>query len=264
MQSASATALPAIDYPATMPERYDEIGRGYPSRRRSDPRIAAAIDRAIGGARSILNVGAGTGSYEPMGPGVAAVEPSPVMIAQRPPGRAPVLRARAERLPFRDQSFDATLAVLTVHHWSDPLVGLGELARVSRRQVIFTFDPERQRELWLARDYLPMCADFEQSRAPTMDAMLRSLPSTHVVEIAIPHDCIDGFLGAYWRRPEMYLDASVRAGISTLAQLPRAEVEPALELLARDLKSGKWNERYAGLLGLDELDLGYRLIVSGE
>lgn len=242
--------------------RYDTIGRSYAHHRRPDPRIAARIAAALGDARSVLNVGAGAGSYEPADRDVVALEPSSVMIAQRPAGAAPAVRASAEAQPFARGAFDATLAVLTLHHWSDRARGLAECARVARRRVVLlTFDPAAD-SFWLVRDYFPEFAVADAGAFPSMSAYAAAFGGSARVEIApvpVPRDCVDGFLGAYWARPEAYLDESVRAGISSFA---RSDTGPGLAKLREDLASGAWRARNAHLLTLDELDLGYRLVVA--
>ena len=242
--------------------RYDAIGRGYVRWRRPDPRIEARIRAALGEARTVVNVGAGTGSYEPDDRPVLAVEPSLTMIAQRRPGSAPVVRGRAERLPLRDGAFDAGLALLTLHHWADWRAGLAELRRVARRCVVFHFDPNLQRENWFAREYAPAAVLAEDERAPPIGGVLAALGGGRIEPVPVPHDCSDGFFGAWWRRPHAYLDSAVREGISSLARLSPEEAEPGLARLAADLESGAWHERFGHLLERDELDLGYRLVVS--
>ncbi|MEW6270760.1 MAG: class I SAM-dependent methyltransferase, partial [Thermodesulfobacteriota bacterium] len=204
---------------------YDRIGVGYERHRRPDPRVAARIARALGPSRSVLDVGAGAGSYEPAHLDVIAVEPSRVMAAQRAPGAAPVVRAVAEALPFKDASFDAALAVLTVHHWSDFARGMAEMRRVARaRVVVLTWSPELFRgTFWFARDYLPEALDAERGVA-ALDAVAAALPGCRVETVPVPHDCRDGFFGAYWRRPEAYLRADVRGAISGLARLDQRVV----------------------------------------
>jgi SAM-dependent methyltransferase len=241
---------------------YDSIGTGYTHVRREDPRLAARIRAALGDARSVVNVGAGTGSYEPAELDVTAVEPSAVMRAQRPPAAAPVIDAAAEALPFPDDSFDAAMAVLSDHHWADHDRGVDELRRVARdRVVIFTWDPATALDSWLVRDYLPGFVRLSPT-AYRIQATLERLGGGYIAPVPIPHDCRDGFLHAYWRRPEAYLDERVRAGISVFALLERDEVEDGLRRLRADLDSGEWRRRNAELLELDELDLGYRLVVS--
>ncbi len=241
---------------------YDTIGRGYARQRRPDPRIADQLVAALGGARTVLNVGAGAGSYEPPDRRVVAVEPSAVMLAQRPPNAAPAVQARAEALPFPDRAFDAAMAVLTLHHWVDRPGGLAECARVAReRVVLLTWDPEAD-GFWLLQDYFPefIAADRRQFPAiPTYPEAFGSGAEVHVTAVPVPRDCVDGFLGAYWARPEAYLDPAVRAGISSFA-LPGTEA--GLERLRADLVTGAWHTRHGELLTRDTLDLGYRLVVA--
>lgn len=240
--------------------RYDDIGRAYARRRRPDPRIARILTSALGGARSVVNVGAGAGSYEPADRAVVAVEPSAVMIAQRPAGAAPAVRASAESLPFSDAAFDAALAVLTVHHWSDRRAGLAEMRRVARdRVVILTWDPAHA-GFWLVRDYFPDLVESDRSIFPPLAEIEAALGQTEVSVVPVPHDCLDGFLGAYWRRPAEYLDEGARAGISTFSRI--GDIAPRLARLRADLESGRWAAKNAGLLDLEELDLGYRLVVG--
>jgi SAM-dependent methyltransferase len=187
------------------------------------------------------------------------------MLAQRPAGAAPAVRAIAESLPIPDGAFDAALAVLTVHHWTDPAAGLAELQRVSRRQVVFHFDLDVSRAFWLA-EYFPDAWALEGARTPTVDEVAAALGGARRVRVEtlpVPHDCTDGFGAAYWRRPDAYLDPAVRAGISSLAQLDEAATAPGLARLRADLESGAWYERHAALLDLDEYDGGYRLFIAG-
>lgn len=242
---------------------YDRIGVGYASGRRDDPRFAEVIGRALGDATRILNVGAGTGSYEPPDREVTAIEPSEVMIRQRPPGRSPVVRGIAESIPFRDRSFDAALAVLTVHHWSDRAAGLAELCRVSRRRVILSFDPQVHNRLWLM-DYIPELAELESVRAPSISELAARINGTSVIAVPVPHDCLDGMTVAFWRRPAAYLDPEVRLGSSCLRQADPSAVERGLHQLEADLRSGTWQERYGHLLERSELDCGIRLIVGED
>jgi len=242
---------------------YDRIGDGYPTTRRPDPRIAAAIEEALGNARTVLNVGAGTGSYEPPGREVTAVEPSAAMIAQRPPDAAPAVQGVAEDLPFPDGSFDAAMAVMTLHHWSDVPAGLAELRRVAReRSLIFTWDPALAGESWLGTEYLPELVELDVFRFPKPDEIAIALGGAEVTPIPIPRDCQDGFIEAWWARPEAYLDPTVRAGCSGFRQLDAATVERSMARLAADLGSGEWERRHGDLRELAELDLGYRLVVS--
>jgi SAM-dependent methyltransferase len=239
---------------------YDSIGERYTAVRREDPRIAARIHAALGDARTVVNVGAGTGAYEPTDLEVTAVEPSKVMIAQRPEGAAPVVRAFAEQLPFEDGSFDAAMVVLSDHHWADHERGLAELRRVARRVVLFTWEPASSRDTWVVRDYFP-CFEELIPDSYRLSRAVERLGGGRVEVVPIPHDCLDGFYHAYWRRPVSYLDPVVRAGISAFALMNQDCVEAGLARLARDLESGRWERRNADLLELDELDCGYRLVV---
>ena len=240
---------------------YDTIGRGYDAYRRPDPRLAAAIAAALGAAASVVNVGAGAGSYEPADRPVLAVEPSAAMLRQRRPGAAPAVQASATDLPFRDATFGAALAVLTVHHWPDRARGLAELGRVAReRVVVLTWDPAATSGFWLVDDYFPEMVAIDREIFPTLEALRRSLGPVDARPLLVPHDCVDGFLGAYWRRPEAYLDAGVRGAISTFTKL--ADVESGLARLRADLADGTWERRHVDLLRRDALDLGYRLVVA--
>ena len=237
---------------------YDTIGEGYAGRRTPDPRIAAAIWSALGSSRSVINVGAGTGSYEPVDRTVLAVEPSDVMIRQRPANAAPCLRGSAESLPVEDGAFDAAMAVLTIHHWSDWRRGLRELRRAVRsRIVLVTFDTEAS-DFWLTRDYLPELLALDREIMPPLEVLADELGAFEEAPLLIPHDCRDGFLGAYWRRPEVYLDPVARRSMSSFSKI---DAEEGLRRLADDLRSGAWRERNADILTLDALDLGYRLLV---
>lgn len=242
---------------------YDRIGTGYPATRRADPRIATAIEEALGSARTVVNVGAGTGNYEPPGREVTAVEPSQEMIDQRPPGSAPVVRSAAETLPFADDSFDAAMALMTIHHWRNVERGLAELRRVAReRVVILTWDPQMAAASWLQAEYFPEIPRLGSMRVPSPAEVAEALDGAEVRVVPIPRDCQDGFLEAYWARPEAILDPRVRAGTSAFPQLDHETTARGLERLRRDLESGEWHRRHADLLELDELDLGYRLVVG--
>ncbi|MFE0257714.1 class I SAM-dependent methyltransferase [Streptomyces sp. NPDC059010] len=241
---------------------YDTIGTTYGRTRQPDARITARIHAALGDAADVINVGAGTGSYEPART-VLAVEPSQVMVAQRPPGSAPAVRAVAERLPLPDNAADAVMALLTVHHWSDLAAGVEELLRVARRRVvILTWDQRIFRErFWLVREYLPEAAAFDDRRDVPTDRLAALLGGARQETVPIPHDCTDGFGAAYWRRPHAYLDPQVRSGISMLAQTGDDVLAPGLAALADDLATGRWHDRHADLLALDAIDVGYRLLV---
>lgn len=238
--------------------RYDSIGVNYAELRRPDPRIAASIEARLGAARTILNVGAGTGSYEPADREVTAVEPSIEMIRQRRSAAARVIRASAEALPFGDKAFDASMAVLSIHHWADKAAGLREMRRVTSGPIVLlTFDPAARP--WLT-DYLPELAALDEQQMPAMAEYTRWLGPVDVAPLLVPHDCSDGFLYAYWRRPAAYLDARIRSGSSSFWTV--ADVGPALERLEDDLATGAWHRRYAHLLALPAYDAGYRLVVS--
>jgi SAM-dependent methyltransferase len=239
---------------------YDRIGVGYAAFRRPDPRIAARIEAALGSARSVVNVGAGTGSYEPADRAVVAVEPSAEMVRQRAAAAAPAVRGAAERIPLRDRSVDAALAVLTIHHWSDWRRGLAEMRRVAReRVVVLTWDAWHP-GFWLVQEYFPEIVEADRETFPTLDAMAGVLGPIDVQPVPIPADCSDGFLGAYWRRPALYLDEGVRGAISAFAKLRDANAK--LARLRADLADGSWEARHRDLLALPELDLGYRLVVA--
>lgn len=239
---------------------YDRIGRGYAAYRRPEPRIAARIAGALGDARSVVNVGAGAGSYEPEDRAVVAVEPSGEMVRQRSADAAPAIRGRAEMLPFRDRAFDAAMAILTIHHWADVTRGLAEMRRVARsRVVILTWDPGHP-SFWLVRDYFSEIHEFDRQTFPSLETLRAALGPIEVHPVPVPADCVDGFLGAYWRRPEAYLDEGARGAISSFPRL--GDVDARIARLRADLADGTWHERNGDLLALDELDIGYRLVVA--
>ncbi|MCB1491434.1 MAG: class I SAM-dependent methyltransferase, partial [Rhodobiaceae bacterium] len=205
------------------------------------------------------NVGAGAGSYEPLHRRITAVEPSAKMIAQRRPSAATVVQAGAEDLPFEDKSFDAAMAVLTIHHWSDKERGVAEMRRVTRGRIVFlTYDPAF-RGFWLA-DYFPALVTLDEGQMPAMADYARWLGPVTVAPVPIPHDCTDGFLAGYWRRPAAYLDERVRRAMSSFWAI--GDVSEGLEKLGHDLESGAWERRYADLVGLETLDCGYRLVAT--
>ena len=243
--------------------RYDTIGRTYARTRRTDPRIARAIWTALGDARTVVNLGAGTGSYEPGDRRVVAVEPSRTMIGQRAPDAAPAVQAWAEALPFVDDAFDAALAVLTIHHWSDVEAGLREMQRVARLQVVFMFNHVTSDEFWLVADYFPEVRELETESPPTPEAVAVMLGGARIESVAVPADCVDGFGGCFWNRPEAYLDPGMQEGMSSFAQLDPEVRARGTGRLRADLASGAWDARYGELRGLPELDLGYRLVVAG-
>ena len=238
---------------------YDRIGIGYAERRRPDARVAARITAALGGCHSMLNVGAGTGSYEPADRFIVAVEPSAEMIRQRPPTAARAVRASADRLPFQARSFDAALALLTIHHWPDRKAGLAEMRRVTRdRVVIFTWDPQHA-GFWLVQDYLPEILAMDRPAFPSLHEIEQAIGPVEVHEVPVPADCIDGFLGAYWRRPAEYLDPRARSAISVFSKV---DATAGLARLEQDLGDGTWSTRYGSLMSRAELDIGYRLVVA--
>jgi SAM-dependent methyltransferase len=242
---------------------YDTIGSTYTATRRTEPRIAAQLWAALGDARTVVNVGAGTGSYEPSDRAVIAVEPSEVMRAQRAPGAAPCVAAVAERLPFGDRSFDAAMAFATVHHWPDPIAGLREMRRVARRVVVFTHDTTDAgwlHRFWLTRDYLPEVARLIEGR-PSLRELADSI-GARVEPVPIPWDCVDGFFEAHWRRPEAYLDDAVRRGVSVWTKVGPDVERRAVRALREDLASGRWVERNRELVALDAAELGLRLLIA--
>ena len=242
-----------------MRAKYDVIGINYAELRKPDRRIARVIESALGSAQSVLNVGAGTGSYEPIDRGVIAVDPSGEMICKRGPAAAKAIEASADDLPFDDKSFDASMAILTIHHWPDKEAGLREMRRVTRgRIVLLTHDPAHRP--WLT-DYLPELAALDEKQMPTISDYERWLGFAQITPVMVPHDCSDGFLYAYWRRPAAYLDAHVRSGCSSFWAIGNA-AEAGLQDLRRDIETGEWDRRYAKLLDLDEYDAGYRLVIA--
>lgn len=246
-----------------MRSSYDLHGRSYGRTRATDPRVAEVIWAAVGDARSVANIGAGTGSYEPHQTCVA-VEPSSVMVSQRDAKGAPVIQGTAENIALADSCVDAALALLTIHHWDDLRRGIAEMLRVARRRVvIFTWDPEAFAEFWLVRDYLPAAADTDRTLGVGIGELDSAFGGRTVrrIPVPVPSDCLDGFCAAYWRRPEMYLDPTIRAGISSLARTEADHLAPGLAQLNDDLRSGDWSRRYASLEHQDALDVGYHVVV---
>ena len=241
---------------------YERHGQGYGMQRRTDPRLAALIQGALGSARTVLNVGAGAGSYEPLDRYVVAVEPSAAMRAQRPRW-APAVIASAEHLPFDDGAFDASLATITVHQWADPARGLRELRRVtSGPVVVLSFDGEALDRFWLA-EYAPELIEAERRRYPALDSIAGQLGgSVQVQTVPIPSDCIDGFTEAFYARPERLLDPAVRAAQSAWHFVEQAARERAIERLRADLDSGEWDRRFGALRTQATFDGSLRLIVS--
>lgn len=240
---------------------YDTIGVDYDRLRRPDPRIARLIHAALGEAGTVLNAGAGAGSYEPADRKVTAVEPSLEMIAKRPSTAAPAVQASAEALPFGDGASDAAMAILTVHHWADKARGLREMRRVARGPVVMlTYDPAQRP--WLT-EYLPQLAALDDAQMPQMAFYENQLGPVSIAPVPVPYDCADGFLYAFWRRPEVYLDARYRRGSSSFWALGDS-LAPGLQMLEDDLASGVWRTRYSDLCASDTYDAGYRLVISGR
>jgi SAM-dependent methyltransferase len=245
--------------------RYDRIGRGYAATRREDAGVAAAIHAALGGARSVVNVGAGTGSYEPRDRHVVAVEPSDVMAAQRPPDLAPALRATARDLPLRDASVDAAMAVLTIHHWdADQERGVREMRRVAGGPVvIMTYDHVVSSRMWLVADYLPEVAALDRRIFPDPGLLLEWLGGRGRVEVVpIPRETPDWMLGSFWAHPERVGDERAREATSGFARMQAAVVARVVAAVGRDLASGAWDERHGHLRALDSYDAGLRLVVG--
>lgn len=242
---------------------YNRMGQGYSEVRRADPRIAAVIWDALGDARSVLNVGAGAGSYEPPDREVIAVEPSPVMIAQRPAGAPAAIRGVAESLPLEDGCVDATMGVFTMQHWEDVDRGLAEVLRVTReRVVLLTLDLDATAEMWLCKDYLPEIIEHDRETFPSIEHLEALLPNPRIDAVPVPSDCSDGFCVALWSRPEAHLNPRVRCASSIWHLLPATTVEPGLDRLRRDLESGEWDRRHGELRTRASLDIGLRLVCA--
>lgn len=238
---------------------YDDIGRSYSVRRVPDPRIAALLHARLPVQGAVLNIGAGTGNYEPRRQALVALEPSAVMIAQRADDAAPAVQGIAEALPFRDDCFAAAMAVLSLHHWSDWRAGIREALRVARGRLVLLTWTGFSEPFWLL-DYFPEIEDLDRPIFPSVDRLAEEMGPLNVDTVVIPHDCSDGFLCAYWRRPRAYLDPLVRAGISSFAKL--ADIDARLQRLRDDLDSGHWEARHGHLLSRDDMDYGYRVISS--
>jgi SAM-dependent methyltransferase len=245
----------------TTSPRYDTIGRNYTAHRRADPRWEAVLSAHLGDAERILNVGAGTGSYEPPGRSVVAVEPSTVMLSQRPFGAAPAVRASAAALPVRPGWADVVMAILTVHHWDDWARGLDELCRVAPRRVVLGIDFEQHAQFWLLQEYLPDVLAHTLRCRPSADVIADRIGASECLELPAFRDLQDGVLGAHWSRPEAYLDPTVRANNSGTALADQARLAEGLARLQADLSSGAWQERHGDLLARESIDLGYRLLV---
>ncbi|MBX3231703.1 MAG: class I SAM-dependent methyltransferase [Labilithrix sp.] len=244
--------------------RYDKIGHGYARTRREDPRLAALIHAALGDARTVVNVGAGAGSYEPADRYVLAIEPSDAMAAQRGPDRVPAIRASAGALPLRDRSVDAAMAILTVHHWdAEQEAGIRELRRVARGPVvILTYDAAVANEMWLVKDYFPEVGALDARTMPPIDRVVSLLGGADVSVVPIPRDTIDWHLGSFWAHPERVLDPEARAATSGFARADPAVVTRVVTAVQRDLDDGTWETRHGALRTLADYDAGLRLISS--
>lgn len=242
---------------------YSKHGKGYASKRRPDPRIAARLHQALGDARTVLNVGAGAGSYEPEDRYVVAIEPSQAMRAQRPRHLVPAIHGIAEQLPLDDQSVDASMALITVHQWRDLDKGLSELRRVTRGPIIvLTFDPDVFDRYWFT-DYAPELISHERRRFPGIDRIAESLGrSTEVHCIPIPIDCVDGFNEAYYARPESFLDPAVRGAQSGWSFISDEEQRRFVKALGDDLKSGDWDRKYGEWRTRPYFEGSLRLVVN--
>jgi SAM-dependent methyltransferase len=252
--------------PAAASPVYDTIGLGYIAHRKVEPRWEAVIHGQLGDGRVVVNVGAGTGNYEPVGPGraVVAVEPSSVMVGQRAAGAAPVVRASGSALPVASGAADVALAILTLHHWHDWAGGLAELCRVAPRRVVLTMDFTLHSQFWFLSEYVPEVAEATARLGPGSDEVASAIGAdvSTVIPLLVPRDMRDGVLGAYWCRPEAYLDPAVRANCSGLALADPAVVARGVAGLEADLASGAWDQRHADLAELEAIDLGYRLVVA--
>lgn len=242
---------------------YDRLGRGYANTRRADKRIAARIEEALDDARTVVNVGAGAGSYEPLNRDVTAVEPSAEMIAQRPVEAAPAVQASAESLPFADDSFDAALAVLTAHHWADLDAGLNEMLRVAQeRVVIVTFDAEALENLWITADYFPEMLALKRPSGADSCGLLEKLPAATSHPIPVPRDCTDLFFAALWARPELIFNEEVMRPMWVWQSISEEGRRKGRKRLAADLTTGVWSKRYGRQCEQSELDVGLRIVIS--
>ncbi len=237
---------------------YDNLAEPYRTYRKPDPRIDARIRFHIQGARRVLNVGAGMGAYEPEDCKVVALEPSHEMIAKRKNSNATLVQGFAEDLPFGDNDFDLSMGILTIHHWADIALGLQEMLRVSKDKILLFTWIGYGSDFWL-QDYIPEITGVDEKLSPSLEELVHMLRNISVETIEIPYDCTDGFMCAYWRRPEAYLDPRARKAISTFSRIP--DIQERLNRLQDDIASGAWREKHSCLLDKESLDLGYRLIV---
>ena len=236
---------------------YNKIGKSYSEYRAPDPHIAGIINQSLGNAKRIINVGAGSGSYEPGHLNVTAVEPSSVMISQRPAHAAEAVQGRAEHLPFKDKTFDAAMAILTIHHWEDLDQGLSELKRVAKKVIIVTWDPSFE-GFWMTNDYFPEILSYDKGRFPAFGRIANLMGAIKITNIPVPANCIDGFASAYWQRQEAILMKPVRDATSAFNKIP--DLNQKLARLKQDISSGIWAEKYGYLLNKNEMDLGFRLL----
>lgn len=245
---------------------YEKIGPSYAAQRVADPRLADVLHDALGDARRVLDVGAGTGSYEPAGTAVVALDASTAMLGERPSGAAPAVAGRAERLPFADGAFDAVMAVLTVHHWEDRVAGYRELRRVAPRRVVLTYEPAVHNRQWVVAHYVPEIAALDERRAGfSVDEVAAGIGArTRVIEVPVPWDCTDGFIMAFWRRPEAFLDPAVRAATSGFTAVDARAVDRGMAQLRADLASGAWEARHGHLRARSEFDAGLRLLIAED
>jgi SAM-dependent methyltransferase len=242
---------------------YDELGANYPDFRRADPRIEARVWEALGDARSVVNVGAGTGSYEPRDREVIAIEPSLLMIAKRPEEAAPALQGAAEALPLGDGSVDAAMATLTIHHWNDLGKGIAEMCRVARKRIVLlTIDALKNAEIWTLAEYFPEAMALEEDAMPAISSLQASLPGATVETVPMPSRCRDEFTSALWDRPELFLEPAALRASSLWHRLDREVIERGQKRLRADLESGRWDEAHGHLRTLPELDIGLRLITA--
>jgi SAM-dependent methyltransferase len=239
---------------------YDTIGQNYVAKRRTDPRIATQLHAELFGAKRIVNIGAGTGSYEPYWADLIAVEPSGQMISQRAANAHPVEKASAESLPFPDKHFSHAMTVLSMHHWQDKAAAFAEITRVtSEKFVAVSWDPGAP-PFWLTRDYFPEFHAEDLTNFPSLSELESHFDDVRVTPLPIPADCQDGFLAAFWKRPSAYLDPSVQQSISSFAKA--SDTKEGLLRLQTDLADGSWHRKNQAILDLDELDAGYRLITA--
>ncbi|MFN8439239.1 MAG: class I SAM-dependent methyltransferase [Caldilineaceae bacterium] len=237
---------------------YDDIGGTYSVTRCTDPKVASQLYPELQGATRILNIGAGTGSYEPENVELVAVEPSAKMIAQRKPGSYPVEQAFAEKLPFADNSFSHAMTVLSMHHWTDRHAAFDEINRVATEKfVAITWDPHSE-PFWLTRDYFPEIYEMDKPIFPDLDEISAHFDDVHIRPLLIPSDCQDGFFAAFWKRPQAYLSSTVRQSMSPFSKVQN--LEEGLRKLENDLASGTWVTKNQAILSLSSLDAGYRLI----